>query len=66
MTPRQLSAKPGEDSQAPSSVYATHSDDDNARPEKAARRPFTAFGFGAGHGCGQHLIYDLGLPRDIC
>jgi hypothetical protein len=32
MTLRQPSAKPGEDPQAPSSVYATHSDDDERAP----------------------------------
>ena len=62
---RQLSAKPAEDPEAPFSVCATTRTTTNARPEKACTPPLTAVAFVAGQGCG-HLIYDLGIPRDIC
>ena len=37
----------------------------NAPPEKACTPPLTAVRVVAGQGRG-HLIYDLGIPRDIC
>jgi hypothetical protein len=64
MTLRQPSAKPGEDPQAPSSVYATHSDDVERAPREGLHTGL--YSVCSGQGCGQHLIYDLGLPRDIC
>jgi hypothetical protein len=38
------------------------------RRTRAQRRACTPAltAFVAGQDCGQHLIYDLGLPRDIC
>jgi hypothetical protein len=38
----------------------------NARPEKACTPPLTAFACVAGSGLQGHLIYDLGIPHDIC
>jgi hypothetical protein len=58
MTPRQLSAKPGEDPQAPSSVYATHLDDDERAPREGLHATLTAFAFVAGSGLRWHLICD--------
>jgi hypothetical protein len=65
MRGRQLSAKPGEDPQAPLPL-GHHADDANTRPERACTPPLKRSRLYRVQGCGGHLIYDLGIPRDIC
>jgi hypothetical protein len=62
---RQLSAKPSEDPQAPFPFVPPLGRRRTRAQRRRARRPLQPFAFVAGQGCG-HLIYDLGIPRDIC
>jgi hypothetical protein len=64
MTLRQLSAKPGEDPQAPSSVYATHSNDDERAPRKGLHTGPYSVCRGSGLRATTHLR--SGTPRAIC
>jgi hypothetical protein len=52
MKRRQPLSRPGEHPQAPSSFYATHSDDDERAPTECLHPALYSFAFVAGDGCG--------------
>ena len=52
MTRRQPLSRPGEDPQAPASVYATTQTTTNARPEKACTPPLQRSRLERVQGCG--------------
>ena len=66
MTLRQPSAKPGEDPQTPSSVHATHSDDDERAPREGLHTaPLQRSRWSGFRATGiSHLRSRI--PRDIC
>jgi hypothetical protein len=67
MTPRQLSAKPGEDPQAPFFGLCNPSDDDERAPREGLHATLTAFAFVAGSGLqGTSHLRFRNPPRDIC